>query len=499
MSGFSSLVNTAIGGVTSYDKNYRQAREDKIRKAKEDERYKLLVQKAKQSLNKGNQELSLNDQKIEGNSIKLNMTKDAIMKQSIDTTKKNFTDKFNSFIDVYKQHQGTLAKIVDGKKQYTIPTDLTESVQDMNKVLVHDPVGADWINHYLHTMDNPITNMHYQPETDEMILTKKNGETIPMSPAMMYGTLGLDKYSTWRHQKELEQVAAMSKALYAQHKDTLNVVKAKTSLQDSNTKVYEAETKRMKLKAEAEKLQLEFRTKANSKEAIHARLAKLHELSYEALQNPNVTKKDVKPLIDALKSNKDFEDTLKTNTIYGKVNKLKYFSDKSGEMSGELSKLVEGAKTGTMDTLNKMLLRFTGKGLNKVEYEKAQTFSTRMNLLIMDYLQYKSGAAFGAEELKGYQAAGGILNFNDSSMAKASVKGMATYLRNKLASDVKAVPNANQRLVLSYDAGLITNKSKLEEFKTLIDRDNQIKYLKDLKATNPNAYEALKQELINGK
>ena len=496
MSGFSSAVNAAIGGMTSYENNKQKAIDDTLKRKREKEQYDALMRAKAQEETINDQTIDKNDQILKQQEMHLNMLKDGVMKQNVDITKKNFTDKFNSFIDTYKQYQGKLAKVnPDGTKDYTIPTDMKLAVKDMNNTVVHDPQGADWVNHFMDskygTVSNPVVNMDYRPETDELVLTQRSGHEIAMSPALMYNAMGLNKYSTFRHTLEVNNLAAKSEALYKQNKAKQELMTGEAKIQDSKTKMFDAETKRMEAKVKLAKL-------GNSKEAIHSKLVEYHKIAADLLTNPATSKEDAKPLVTTLMKDKDFTDTLKKDSLYDKANKLKYFSTKTKEFSEELSSLADGVKTGTFDTVNKMFIRYTGKGIDKEEYIKTADLSTRMNLLIMDYLQYKSGAAFGKEELTGYQAAGGILDFTTPEMGKASLQGMAKYLKSKLALDIQAVPNANQRLVLEYNADILPKEAPLTKFNSLKTDEDKIKYLKDLKQTNPSAYEALKKELTNG-
>jgi len=495
MSGFSSLTNTAIGGVVAH----KQAMDAEEQKKKDEAKYNMLMQAKQQELTMNDQSIDMNDQKIAQLQKAIQQADTQNLKNRVDVTKTNFANKFMGAIDTLSDYQGNMAKVNlnTKEKSYTIPEDVHNAVADVSHYIVNTPQGSDWVNHFMDgkygTLNNPITNLTYDPRTDEMVLKQRSGKEIRMNPTMMYNAMGLGEYTNAYQARKLDQYQKKSVALYNQHKALLEDTKVQTDKQDAITKRYDAETKRLKLVAEMKK-------SGDPKESIHDKLANWHTLAAKALENPNITKEDVRPLVTKLKESKDFTDTLKKDGIYDKVNKLKYFASKSDSFSKELSSLEDGVKTGSFETVNKMFIKYTGKGLNKDSYLQATDLATRMNLLVMDYLQYKSGAAFGQEELKGYQAAGGISDFTSDDMAKQSLKGMATYLKNKLSMDIQAVPNANQRLVLEYDADMIPTTTKVTkiatQFKGLGTKEEKIKFLTDLKNSDPKAFAALKKELV---
>ena len=513
MSGFSSAIAGLSSGIGQGMINYSKGKDDQLQ-------YETLLQKKRQAEIANSQQESINDQTIQLQNMKLEMLKDNLLKSKVTFAKNKVADTMSKFADTYSKYVGKMASIDDtGTKTYNVPKELEEDIQDLNRYVVHNAEGADWINHFLDdkygTMQNPIVNTKYEPETDQMVLVQRDGKEIKMSPLMMNQALGLDKYQSIKTQKQMEYIAKQSELKYKLNKELMEKRKADTELlkQENSKKKLEVDLKVAEAKLNQAKM-------TNSTKAVDMALTETHKIAKKLLDNPNVTKEDVKPVVDNLMSTKKFTDNLTKNKLYNKVEDLKYFADKTGDMSKEINALVDGVKTGTIDTVNKKLIQYTGHGLNKKEFLKAKSLTTRLNLLVMDYLQYKSGAAFGAEELKGYQDAGGIMDFNDPDMAKKSLQGMAKYLKDKLARNIEQVPNANERLVLKYqnnefkdtaDNQTTTEQNnqtateqdtnskqtfKLPDFKT---QEEAVSYLTNLKKNNPEEYEKYKAHYLGGK
>jgi hypothetical protein len=491
MSGFSAVVGGLSSGLGQGMVNYSKGQDDQAQ-------YEALMAKKKREETVGKQQETINDQIIQSQQLKLEGLKDNALKQSVTFVKNKVAETMTNFADTYSSVQGKMATIdEEGNKTYSVPKDLEEDIQDLNRYVVHDNEGANWINHFLDgkygTMKNPVVNTKYEPESDQIVLVQQNGKEIKMAPLMLNNALGLNKYQSIKTNKQMERIAQQSELKYKQNKALVEERKATTELlkqRNSNLKL------QSDLKVNEEKLK-----EGKDKEF----LSETHKISKQVLDNPETTQSTAKIVVDSLMSDKKFTDGLTKNALYTKVSDLKFFADKTGDMSAELNALAEGARTGTADSVNKLAIRYTGKGIDKEEFLKAKSLTTRMNLLVMDYLQYKSGAAFGAEELKGYQDAGGIMDFTDPDLAKQSLEGMTTYLQDKLARNIEQVPNANERLVLKYqnkgfEPKVETTKqeTKVEKMPEFATTEEAVAYLKELKKTNPELYEKYKSEALGG-
>jgi len=521
MSGFSSAISGMASGLGQGLVSQGQGQDAQLN-------YDALLAKKKQAEQLSNNNQTLFEQQQKQNDLKLNQMYLKQAKTTVDFTKKSFVPLVNNFIDEFQKAQdnGGLVEKIDPKngKVYNVPADLTDSVKDMKKALVYDPQGSDWINGFLAnkygTDTNPINDVTYDETSHQIILTQSDGTEIPMSPLMMTHTLGLGKYMSTRKLQQLTAQTAADTIKYKGWKAKADIMNANSTATKTNSEISlnktKADTANIKAQEAYKQTQIELQKLKNlsmTPNQINAGLQKINEAAYNIVSNPNATKTEVKPVVDALLKNKVYTDSLvkSQNTLYRKVNQLQYFRDKSTSLSSELNKLADGAKTGTFETINKMFLRYTGKALSKKEYLKANDISTRINLMVMDYLQYKSGAAFGAEELKGYQAAGGVLDFNSPALAKSSIQAMSTYLGSKLKANISAVPTASDRLVLGYKAGFYNDSSQPKQDTKPIDlksvmtkigsfttQDELVKYANELKNSNPELYRQVQQQVNGG-
>jgi len=532
MSGFSSAIAGLSSGLGQGMVSKSQGQDAQLN-------YEALMQKKKQAEQQSSNNQTLFDQQQRLNDLKLQQMYMKQAKDTVDFTKKSFVPLVTNFVNAYQhaQDNGGLVEKIDPQngKVYNVPADLTDSVKDMKKALVYDPQGADWINGFLApkygTDKNPINDVTYDEKSHQIILTQSDGNEIPMSPLMMTHTLGLDRYMSTRELQKLNNQTLVDNERYKAWKAKADLIKANSI--DNFNKV-KANTEKIKQQEALKRTELaiaQANKKGQTKEQVAANLQMVNSEAYKVLNESHVTKAEVKPIVDKLLANKAYTDSLvkNQNTLYRKVNQLKYFRDKTGTLSKELNALADGAKTGSFETVNKLLLRYTGHSVDKAAYLKANSLSTRINLMVMDYLQYKSGSAFGAEELKGYQAAGGVLNFNSPDLAKSSLQGMHTYLANKLRNEIAQVPTAADRLVLSYNAGYFNNTqpsatntntqpsdtntntqpsdtntqpsevdntlAKINSFTTQEELNN---YAANLKKTNPALYEKIQQKLSGG-
>ena len=525
MSGFSSAIAGLSSGLGNGMMGYNQGQDAQLK-------YDALMQKKKQAEQQSNNNQTIFEQQQRLNDLKMKELYLNQAKANVDYTKRNIvTPAVNTFVKEFQnaQDNGGLVTHIDplNGKQYQIPVNLTDSVKDIKNALVYNPQGSDWINGFLAlkygTDKNPINDVHYDEKSHQMVLTQTNGHTISMSPLMMTHALGLSQYMNTRERKRLEAQTLVDNEKYKAWKAKSDLIKAQSL--DNLNKV-KSNTENIKAKEAVKRTELaiaQANKKGQTKEQIQAGLQKINSEAYNLLNTKDVTLPEVKPIVDKLLANKTYTDSLvkNQNTLFRKVNQLKYFRDKTGILSKELNKLADGAKTGSFETVNKLLLRYTGHSIDKKAYLKANTLSTRINLMVMDYLQYKSGSAFGAEELKGYQAAGGVLNFNSPDLAKSSIEGMHTYLANKLKEEIAAVPTAADRLVLSYNAGYynhsttpvtnqpvtnqpVTNQpsevdsviAKIHSFTTQKELND---YAANLKETNPELFKQIQQKLSGGK
>lgn len=525
MSGFSSAISGLSSGLGQGMIQQAKGKDDQLN-------YDALMQKKKQAEQQSTNNQTIFEQQQKLNDLKMRDLYTKQAKDTVDSTKKNFTPYVEEFVNAFSSSQknGGLVDKIDplNGKHYQIPDDLTNSVKDMKKALVYDPQGSDWINGFMApkygTDKNPINDVTYEPSTHQIILTQTDGSEIPMSPLMLTHALGLNKYMKTRTLDELNRQTIIDKNNYEKHKTALADLKGVTEnlkvknnaakiASESKVNAEKANTEKIKAQEAIKRTELALKKlngKALTKDQINAGLQEVNKNAYEIMNKPGVTKSDVKPIVDKLKSNKTYTDSLvkNQNTIYRKTNALKYFRDKSGELSKELNSMPDGAKTGSFSTAAKWFLKVTGQSLNEKEYLKANDTATRINLMVMDYLQYKSGAAFGAEELKGYQLAGGVLDFTSPAVAKSSLAGMHKYLADKLHKDIDAVPTASDRLVLSYDAGYydgtstekpnVDLNSAMTTIKGFKTQEEVNKYAKDLQSLNPDLFKQIQAKLSGG-
>ena len=506
MSGFSSAIAGLSSGLGSGLESYSQGVDDKLK-------YDTLMQQKKQAEELHNQQTTMNDQMIEKQNIALQQLHHNVAKQGVTIAKNNFAKATADVVSALSDAQGHMRvhnedpKLGITSDSYTVPQPVTDAVNELNKNLRTMPETSDWINHFLDskygTLNNPVQSISYDAPSDQMIMHQANGEEIKMSPLLFNNALGLNQFQSIKQQKQAQAYAARSEALYKQ---------ANIGRLDNQNKVdiFKANTDRMRLKQDTIQMKLEFEQakKKNYKIDQTAKLSDIHKLSYKMLNTPGLYKSDVKPIVDELNSDKTFTDGLTKNKLYQKVEQARYFSSQTKKYADELTELVDGAKTGSVDTISKMFLRYTGHTMNKEQLLKAKDLSTRLRLLTMDYLQYKSGAAFGAEELKGYEDAMGVMDFNAPDVAKAAIQGAAKYLKTRTNLSIEAVPNANEKITLRYKNGYYKDEPKVDnpdpkpdDISNILEgmptEEDRLNYLRNLRDTNPKKYEEFKQKVMS--
>ena len=228
--------------------------------------YNALQQEREQKRQMNEKLLTQSDNELQEQNMKINQLQTELMKQRVNSTRLKVTDALSKFTEEYGKAQGSMANIedevVDGNnlpkdfiksqynydpetntysrkvKSYNIPEGLTSSVQEIKKDLVYDPEGADWINHFLDskygTMDNPIIDVHYSGESDELVLTQKSGQEIKMSPLMFGVATGIYDSMKLSDQKAMEEQAKKSELLYQQNLQALKLGESSALINQRN-------------------------------------------------------------------------------------------------------------------------------------------------------------------------------------------------------------------------------------------------------------------------
>ena len=504
MSGFSAAVSGLANGIGQGMINVNKGKDDELA-------YQALMDRKAREESLGAKQSTMNDQVIKEQEYRLQGLQHNMLKQGVTIAKNGFAKDLTDVTNSLYEAQGKMRDVDTG--EYSVPQTVTDSIQELNKNYRTTPETQDWINNILNdkygTLDNPVADIRYDAPSDQIVMTKVNGEDIKMSPLMLNNSLGLTKFQSIKDRKIMEAYAAKSEALYKQNKAKLEEAKITTEAVKANTA-----DKKANLDILVATDKLNKANKTNKVEDLKNSLYDMHKVSHDIIVNPKATKDEVKTIVNSLEGNKAFTDGLTKNKTYEKVIQAKYFSDETQKYSDELKSLVDGAKTGTVDTIEKMFLKYTGKSISEDSKKKllaAKDLTTRLRLLTMDYLQYKSGAAFGAEELKGYEDALGIMDFNDPAVAKIAIEGAAKYLKTRTAVSVESVPNANEKLLLRYKNGYYDNEpdAKPQEavetptditkmVDTISSREEKVAFLRELKDKYPEKYEAWKKEVTGG-
>lgn len=249
-------------GIANGMLNYQKGKDDQLA-------YNQLQEERKQRQQLFQQQISQNDSILRQQQLQIDNMQRELLKNRVNSSKRQLTGAYTKLIDSLRNAQGKMASIkedvVDAKnlpenfnpagyeynqenntyvkrsKEYNIPQQVTDAVAELNKDLVHDLDGADFINHFLDpkygTMNNPIVGVKYSGEKDEIIMTQRDGTEIGMNPLMFGMAIGLKDYATLAEQKAAEEYQANSELLFKANEQKLKLDKLGTEINKNNSAI----------------------------------------------------------------------------------------------------------------------------------------------------------------------------------------------------------------------------------------------------------------------
>lgn len=262
----------------------------------------------------------------------------------------------------------------------------------------------------------------------------------------------------------LSAVGFLSKA------DEVEIEERKAAIQRKKERLGLLKTKAEinKIGAETKKINTETKTEENKQvEAAQKLQAEKKEKDIYKIFTDVANGNDVGDLNKAsnvIKYDKEKMSILAKDKKYTETNTHLSLYDAASDSEKEIDTLAEGLMNNPLQTLEKKGTNITGYALSPeraAKIDAANTMSTKLMLLTMDYLQYKSGAAFGEVELKGYQQATGSADFTDARAAKAYIRGFVEYLGKRANSKIEENVSPEAKIMLK------ARKANIDKYKDI--------------------------------
>nr|DAV53843.1 MAG TPA: hypothetical protein [Caudoviricetes sp.] len=374
--------------------------------------------------------------------------------------------------------------------KYGKSDDILKGEENMNERWVYNTDGARWINNVLNTVDNPVTNVSYDPQQDEINFRLRDGSYISYPPSVVYAATGMDKLGSLSDRNLMEQqrndFIANQKVIEAKLKNDETQMRVATGYDEARAKMITAgaaarnsEANMLSSQAQMYKaMNPEIRmTDFDKKQADKQRLAdtdkKILEMSdgeaYDFIGKDNeMFKRHIAPTASQLQTVQDIQ---KAQAIGNRLRKFEVFIGQLKNYTGDNT---------IDDTVAAMITRYLPE-VSTEEIKKATNLATFIqsyaDQLSADMIQLKSGAAFSETEL------GMNRDILQSSVGKfqsidTTLSGVKAFIQNwdaLVAGKIGTMDPYKQKYIYGSMEKFEGNINKVTEKQTRIFMEQQIK------------------------
>nr|DAM42298.1 MAG TPA: hypothetical protein [Caudoviricetes sp.] len=331
--------------------------------------------------------------------------------------------------------------------KYGKADDILKSEENMNERWVYNTDGARWINNVLNTVDNPVTNVSYDPQQDEINFRLRDGSYISYPPSVVYAATGMDKLGSLAERNLMEQqradFIANQKVMESKLKNDETQMKIRTGDIEANAKMITAgaaasnartnefealskaqiENRKLDLLEQGKGPRTEGQRKAEEKEADREWEQKTLAIQDDQQFLKTLTSdtdKYTKYIAKTQSKQKAVNDALVAGTIAYRWRELGSMLDRYKDKSGNIT-LDEAAV--------KQVNQYFGikNDFVSVDTTNQMAYLTAIaNQIATDAIKAKSGAAFSERELNMQlgDALAAITNGKTIENGLASIKGM---------------------------------------------------------------------------
>jgi len=276
-------------------------------------------------------------------------------------------------------------------------------------------------------------------DNDDGTLTFKNSHTGKESTVPTFQVYTGIGYFTKRDQVQIKKA-----------EQEMATEKARWDLNKTKSEVYKTQAEASKLNQESIKIQRE-------QQKIQAETMNYKEI-VDLAENPKADTNSLNKASSKIKYNKEVMEKLLKDDLYTGTNEHLSMYDAASDLNKQVDMLAEGLMKDPVNTVKNFVRNRVGYNISpekEKQIAEANTMQTKLMLLTMDYLQYKSGAAFGQVELEGYQKATGSQDLTDPKAAKEYMKGFTEYLQRRAKSKIEENTSAEGKVLLKTRLGNI--------------------------------------------
>lgn len=392
--------------------------------------------------------------------------------ENFDKSKYNYDETTNTYHRAYKDYSG-------------ISPEVAQSVAELKKALVYDPQASNWINNYLDTVDNPVTDVTYRPESGELVLTKKSGDEMAFSPGMFYGAMGFDKQASYADQNAVKAQMEADERQYQANKRRLDLL-------NDNFKIQTEKNRAVKYASDVQlnnvRMQKESAiTKKYLKEISEGKPLSPNQLKIQEEQARKKSKEDLAAMandknltdsdyakivsetpgaLDSLRGTKandkdKFDKAVKGGTLLQQQAQLRGMVEVIGDTAGKNSMMIDDVGLATLENYGIKLRDNSLTSLINATKVYAEQLAARS-------VTFLSGAAFTEQEMK--TQLGAINAIQDGETAKAALEKINSNMNSwsQLVATESAPFSAATKKVIR---GLAVNS--IENGEVMLDATNK--------------------------